>query len=151
MPDMGEVATGGGLFAGGGVLAVAAMRLVEAWWSKRRTPEQRLGDAASAASDLIQLAMQASGTSVQQLLSDVADLRRDQAEDRAEIATLRAEVEACHSREAQTAQLNRSLIRLLRAQGIELPAETGVSAFYELNGDDVVALAPVRGMKTGSE
>lgn len=151
MPDLNDVATGGGLMAGGGAAAVAALKLIEAWWSKRRTPEQRLGDAASAASELIELAMKASGTSVQQLLAEVAELRSDQADARTEIERLKGEVEACHAREAQTTQVNRSLIRLLRNQGIDLPAEPGVGAFYELAGDDVTALAPVRKVKTGTE
>lgn len=149
MPDLTEAAIGGGGLGVGVALGVAALKFAQAVIEKRRTPEQKLGDAAGAASELIKLALEASGTSVQQLLEELQGMR-------SEVAALRQEVDACHSREsasdarsAQLEQINRSLINVLRRQGIDLPAEAGVSAFYELQGEEVTALAPVRGMRSG--
>lgn len=151
MPDLTDAAIGGGGVGVGVALGVAALRFAQALIEKRRTPAQQLGDAAGAASELIKLALDASGTSVQQLLEELQGMR-------AEVADLRREVDACHSREmaggarsAQLEQINRSLINVLRRQGIDLPSEAGVGAFYELAGEEVTALAPVRGMKAGSE
>jgi len=144
MPDLSEVATGSGLVGGGAVMAVAAMKFVESWLARRRTPEQKIGDAAGAASELIRLALEASGTSVQQLLEEQRAMR-------GEIETLKAEVELCHAREAQSAQVNRSLIAVLRRQGIDLPADEGVGAFVELSGGEVTALMPARKIRTPAD
>lgn len=142
MPDLNDVASAAGWTGGGAAVAVAAMKFLRDWLPRRRTAEQKIGDAAVSASALIELAMKASGTSVEQLLAEVRDLRGELREAREEIERLGGEVQRCHDRESQAEQVNRSLVAVLRRAGIDLPADPAVGAFVELMDGEARVLAP---------
>lgn len=93
--------------AGAGGLGAAGLKLFEAWMAKRRTPEQRIGDAAGGASELIQLAMQAAGTSVQQLLAEVKDLKE-------RMDVLQDSHDACERKNVELSQQVEQLTQLRR-------------------------------------
>ncbi len=101
-----EIAAG---VLGTGALGAAGMKLAEVWLSKRRTPTQQMGDAAGSAAQLIELALKASGTSVQQLLAEVKDLKE-------EMQVLRSDHEACERKNVELGQQVEALTQQGRQQ-----------------------------------
>lgn len=144
MPEMGDVLTATGSGGAGVLLGVAALKFVEALLARRRTPEQKLGDAAGAASELIELALKASGTSVQQLLEEVGGLRT-------RVHELESSHAACEKRcEALTGDLRQanqkidSLVRQLQDPAATGPGGALAGAVIELAAGDVRIHPPPR-------
>ena len=119
------IAVGGGLLRGW------------QWWcEKRRTPEQRMGDAAQAASVLVTAATKAAEGLMAGMREDLDALRSELAATKAthaaEIAALHLQHDQCTAEnQALRAQLDQqiqrteSLAAYLRRQGLEVPDLTG--------------------------
>lgn len=121
MADVEQIVGGGMLVGGGGALAIAALKFGEAmmarlpsWTARERAKAGATERAAEAAADLIQLALQASGTSVSQLIA-----RLDAAE--AKISQLETENAQCHAQNAQLTQKYESLESWLHKNGVVVP------------------------------
>lgn len=134
MADLTQDALVGG---GGAALAIAVFKAAEALISRwpaligkrRAEPSER---AAVAAADLIELAMQGAGTSVQQLLAEVGRLSAQCSAQARELAELKEAHADCEARTLSLeGQLNtrgqqlESLARWFRANGMEVPDLTG--------------------------
>lgn len=117
-----------GAVALGGVL----LKAWQAWCEKRRTPEQRMGDAAQAASVLVTAATQAAEGLMSGMRADLDALRRRIADQDGEIAELKLAHDQCTAENQALkahldAQIQRteSLAAFLRRQGLEVPDLTG--------------------------
>jgi hypothetical protein len=93
--------------AGAGGLGAAGLKLFETLVAKRRSPEQRIGDAAAGASQLIELAMKGAGTSVQQLMAQVEDLNQ-------RMDVLQDSHDACERKNVELSQQVEQLTQLRR-------------------------------------
>lgn len=128
------------LLIGGGVGA-GLLKLFDTWMSKRRSPEQ-------AAASLIELAMKASGSSVEVLLS-----RLKEAENRLDALTeAHAECEdrctTLTGRVRQQEQRIDSLLRQLRDPEATQPGGLLAGALIEVTKDDVLITRPRRKQRT---
>lgn len=141
MPDLVEILSGAGLTGTGALLGAAALKFVEAQLARRRTPEQKLGDAASAASDLIRLALDASGTSVQQVLKAQQDLEKRLHQLEESHAACEARCEDLTGELRQANQKIDSLMRQLRDPRSTGPGGALEGAVFELKGGEVLVHA----------
>jgi len=124
------------LLIGGGVGA-GLLKMFDTWMAKRRSPEQ-------AAAALIELAMKASGSSVESLLSRLKDT-----EDRLDaLAEAHEECEGrCTALQGQVRQQEQridSLLRQLRDPGSMRPGGSLSGAIIEVTKDDVLITRPRR-------
>lgn len=141
MPDLGETLIAAASGGTGVALGVAALKFAQALLARRRTPEQKMGDAAGAASELIKLALEASGTSVQQMLERQEALG-------ARLQELESSHAACESRcESLTGELRQanqrldSLMRQLREPGATSPGGPLAGVVFELADGGVTTVA----------
>ncbi len=113
MPDTGFIEIGAAVLgAGGGGAAVLA--LVQKFLEKRRSPEQRIGDAAASAADLVPAIMAAARELMKDQQAEIDALR-------AEIRELKSDHEKCLSDARQLNQKYESLESWLRNQGLDVP------------------------------
>lgn len=143
MPDVLEIAG----YLGAGGLGAAALKLIDTLVSKRRTPEQRLADSAGAASELIELALRASGSSVEQLLSEIGELRGEITALKASHAECEARCEALTQADRQRQQTFESLMRQLKDPAATAPGGSLQGAIIELAHGDARDVAPPRRRK----
>ncbi|MFC5346256.1 hypothetical protein ACETK8_15730 [Brevundimonas staleyi] len=125
---------------GGGAVLVAAggglMKGWQTWCASRRSPEQRMGDAAQAASVLVTAATQAAEGLMAGMREDLDALRAELSATKAshaqEIAELKLAHDQCTAENLvlkghldQQIQRTESLAAFLRRQGLEVPDLTG--------------------------
>lgn len=145
MPDLVEIAG----YLGAGGLGAAALKLVDTVVSKRRTPEQKLGDAADAAGHLIELALEASGSSVKQLMGELRALRAKVDNLERSHAECEARCESLTQDNRQMAQKLDSLLRQLRDPASTQPGGALSGAVIELADGDVTVIPPASQRRTG--
>lgn len=136
MPGTPTAVDGLNLLIGGGVGA-GLLKLFDTWLAKSRPPEQ-------AAAALIELALKASGSSVEQLLSRLSETE-------ARLDALTAAHEDCEDRCTQLQGQVRnqeqridSLLRQLRDPASMQPGGSLAGALIEVTKDDIVVTRPRR-------
>lgn len=134
---------------GAGGLGAAALKLVETMVGRRRTPEQKLGDAADAAGHLIELALEASGSSVKQLMGELRALRTKVDNLEKSHAECEARCESLTQDNRQMAQKLDSLLRQLKDPASTQPGGALAGAVIEMADGDVTVIPPARTRRTG--